>query len=74
MLLSHVHLVTIYGETEPGDLCPLVTLVHNLNSIIFLNGTNTATGYPLKLDFQIPCVFPVQPLFSVPMYVICDYY
>ena len=25
-------------------------------------------GYPLKLHFQIPCVFPV------PIYVICDYY
>ena len=33
------------------------------------------TGYPLKLYFQIPCVFPVQPqIFPVPIYIICDYY
>ena len=33
------------------------------------------SGYPLKLHFQIPCVFPVQlHIFPVPIYVICDYY
>ena len=32
-------------------------------------------GYPLKLYFQIPCVFPVQQQISpVPIYIICDYY
>ena len=31
--------------------------------------------YPLKLYFQIPCVFPVQPrIFPVPIYIICEYY
>ena len=31
-------------------------------------------GYPLKLHFQIPCVFPVrQQIFPVSIYVICDY-
>ena len=35
----------------------------------------TCTGYPLKLYFQIPCVFPVQSqIFPVPIYIICDYY
>ena len=34
-----------------------------------------SAGYPLKLHFQIPCLFPVQPqIFQVQMYVICDYY
>ena len=33
------------------------------------------SGYPLKLHFQFPCVFPVLPhIFPVPLYVICDYY
>ena len=33
------------------------------------------TGYPLKLHFQIPCVFPVRRhIFPVPIYVIWDYY
>ena len=32
------------------------------------------TGYPLKLYFQIPCVFPVRPqIFPVPIYIICEY-
>ena len=36
-------------------------------------------GYPLKLYFQIPCVFPVFSLskpqiFPVPIYIICEYY
>ena len=32
-------------------------------------------GYPLKLHFQIPCVFPVRPkIFPVPIYINCDYY
>ena len=32
-------------------------------------------GYPLKLYFQIPCVFPVQQqIFPVQIYIICDYY
>ena len=32
-------------------------------------------GYPLKLYFQIPCVFPVKPqIFPVPISVTCDYY
>ena len=32
-------------------------------------------GYPLKLHFQIPCVFPVRrQIFPVPIYLICDYY
>ena len=33
------------------------------------------SGYPRKLHFQIPCVFPVwRQIFPVPMCVICDYY
>ena len=33
------------------------------------------TGYPLKLHFQILCVFPVwQQIFPETIYVICDYY
>ena len=33
------------------------------------------SGHPLKLHFQIPCVFPVRrQIFPVPIYVICDYY
>ena len=33
------------------------------------------SGYPLKLYFQIHCVFPVQlQIFPVPIYIICDYY
>ena len=33
------------------------------------------SGYPLKLQFQIPCFFPVQPqIYLVPIYIICDYY
>ena len=33
------------------------------------------TGYPLKLYFQIPCVFLVRPqIFPVRIYLICDYY
>ena len=33
------------------------------------------SGYPLKLYFQIPCVFPVQlQIFPVPIYIMCDYY
>ena len=33
------------------------------------------TGYPLKLYFQIPCVFPVRPqIFPVPIYIMCEYY
>ena len=33
------------------------------------------SGYPLKLYFQIPCVFPVRPqVFPVPIYIICAYY
>ena len=32
-------------------------------------------GYPLKLYFQIPCVFPVRPhIFPVPIYIICECY
>ena len=33
------------------------------------------TGYPLKLHFQIPCVFPVFSLSNdkLPIYVICNY-
>ena len=61
MLLSHVHLVTIYGETEPGDICLLVTLVHNLNCINFLNGTNrvpTQIGFSNSLCFPCPTTFP----------------
>ena len=34
-----------------------------------------ASGYPLKLYFQIPCVFPVRlQIFPVPIYIICEYY
>ena len=37
--------------------------------------TKELSGYPLKLYFQIPCVFPVQSqIFPVPIYIICDYY
>ena len=40
---------------------------------------NTLSGYPLKLHFQIPCVFLVFPpvrrqIFPVTIYLICDYY
>ena len=36
-------------------------------------------GYPLKLYFLIPCVFPVffpvrLQIFCVPIYIICEYY
>ena len=32
-------------------------------------------GFPLKLYFKIPCVFPVQSqMFPVPICIICDYY
>ena len=31
------------------------------------------TGYPLKLHFQISCVFPVFSLSDVPIYMICYY-
>ena len=32
-------------------------------------------GSPLKLYFQIPCVFPVRPqIFPVPIYIICECY
>ena len=35
----------------------------------------TCHRYPLKLYFQIPCVFPVRPqIFPVPIYIICEYY
>ena len=33
----------------------------------------SVTGYPLKLHFQIPCVFPVRlQIFPLTIYVICD--
>ena len=33
------------------------------------------SGYPLKLSFQIHCVFPVRPqIFPVPIYILCEYY
>ena len=35
----------------------------------------TSAGCPLKLHFQIPCVFPVRPqVFPEPVHLICDYY
>ena len=38
-------------------------------------GSIVKPGYPLKLYFHIPCVFPVQSqIFPVPIYIICDYY
>ena len=38
-------------------------------------GYQLGAGYPLKLHFQIPCVFPVRPqIVPVPIYVTCDYY
>ena len=40
-----------------------------------MHGSEGYPGYPLKLYFQIPCVFPVRPqIFQVPIYVICEYY
>ena len=41
--------------------------------------TEGLSGYPLKLYFQIPCIFPVffpvrPQIFPVPIYTICDYY
>ena len=40
-----------------------------------MRGNTCYTGYPLKLHFQIPCVFPVpRQIFPVTIYVICDYY
>ena len=33
------------------------------------------SGDPLKLYFQIPCVFPARPqIFPVSIYIICEYY
>ena len=43
--------------------------------MLSLQTSLTQSGYPLKLYFQIHCVFPVQPqIFPVPTYVFCDYY
>ena len=39
------------------------------------NTPHPQSGYPFKLLFQIPCIFPVQrQIFPVTNYVICDYY
>ena len=53
-----------------------VAIVNGSGSIWTLAGTlTTHAEYPLKLQIQILCVFPVQPhIFAVPLYVICDYY
>ena len=56
------------AQTKPKSQ----NLSKHIQSIHVITGY---TGYPLKLHFQIPWVFPVRwQIFPVPIYVICDYY
>ena len=43
-----------------------LNLVLNMHSSLYMDSPNT--GYPLKFDFQIPCVFPVFSLIDVIYY------
>ena len=52
--------------------------IENSSLLLSIGDKSILTGYPLKLHFQIPCVFPVysvrRQFFPVPIYVICYYF
>ena len=69
MFLLNFHIPRLFPDM---DLCFAIFPVF---CVYWGPGPVQAAGYPLKLYFQIPCVFPVQSqIFPVPIYIICDYY
>ena len=82
---SHVYILLTESVKSRKALYYLVELHeddHSISSVYYyihyLNHIRCSeynSGYPLKLYFQIPCVFPVRPqIFPVSIYIICEYY
>ena len=61
------------GPGEIGGSSPLNMTWQD--GLVQASAIDLLTGYPLKMYFQIPLVFPVWlQFFPVPNYIICEYY